>query len=304
MVPSDYPPYKMKMVADRGCRFDLDGSFVDPELFPLLYRTIGFQYGRQGKLFRLPIISGKAALGLSPQVYTPPSSPHTHTVVGYDPGFNNYQHFTVASNEQQAIGRVTRISEDDRGLHVNMKLDSSDFAEKLRKTLDKKLISAFEARDYFGIQSDADLFPEITAPRGGLKFTTSTKEHSMATIQKLKTPSKNIKRKDLSVALRLSGIAAREDNLFDVIALVQSVGENEKIHRLSELKSKDVVGKNVRVNGTETNGVCSDFVEDDYNTFYRLVIAGKIERVEGDGFIIISEIPEPLGEDALRVVQD
>ena len=129
----------------------------------------------------------------------------------------------------------------------------------------------------------------------------------MSGTRKLKTPTETIERKDLSVAMRLFGIANREDTLFDVVALVQSVSDNESIYRVSEIKSEKVelVGRNVRVHGTDAAGLCTDFTEDaNRYDVYNIVIAGKLVALsEGDYLIVADEETEPLGEDTLRVVR-
>jgi hypothetical protein len=206
------------------------------------------------------------------------------------------------------IGRTTRVRRDDFGITADFKLNDF-FTAELKKAMvntdDLLLALGLDDPKLKPFATDMDLFPDITAPRGGIRWHNlpKSKENSM-TAQKLKTPSKNIKRKDLSVAMRLNGTARQQDELYDIIALVQSVADNETIYCVSELKEGQLVGKNVRVHGIDASGVCSDFHVDEYSGKYNLVLAGKLEQLASSRFVIVSEIETSLGDDALKLVQD
>lgn len=333
LIHQKYASPKHMIMSDHGWK-DCDGLYYNKRAYPLLFGAIGHRYTDvrfRNDEFQVPdLMSGKVELGapvrLRPEqmpvhhhtinrLVNP--SPHVHSwVPNYDAGLLNHNHgyFVGMDPSSKPIGHVSHFRQDDRGLVVNMKFDSSDYSKKIRELIDKdftsKIVSAREMRASLGLQTDMDLFPDIATHgikgmKWGVRSASSsiTKENNMPT-RTLKTPAENIERKDLTVALRLYGNARIQDELYDVIALVQSVGENESIYRASELKAEDVLGKNVRIHANDASGICSDFGPDDYSGKYNLVIAGKLEQL-ADGFIIVTdEDPEPLGEDTLRVVKD
>lgn len=310
------------IMTDLGWRL-ADGSIYDRSTYPRLWDALPGR--RTGDFVEVPDMrAGRVEL----QPHHMPSHTHTHSiatplselrdnarfdpyfmqrqssgyVVGMDPG-GQFKPVSIYKQQRidrrDVIGHVESARTDDTGLHVRMRLDDH-FTELIKKSM----------VDTANLES---LFPEFHGIKG-MKWgerrtsTSTTKENNMSGTRTLQTPSKNIKRKDLTVALRLVGYRAVDD-LFDVVALVQSVGDNEKVFRANELKAKDVVGKYVRIHGRdEATGGCSDFVKDelrDYAT--RIVLDGKLETINGDDYLIVSEIEapapkEPLGNDTLRMV--
>lgn len=282
------------IMTDHGWKLT-NGLYYSRAVYPRLWDTLVDR--RRGDEVQVPNLSNEG----KPFGYAK-STPEFHHNHKFDPSL--------------VVGRTTGWKQDARGVEFSFKLESSEYTKQIKKLADEMyspIVSAREIRGALGLgldpkddphATDMDLFPDIIAPRGGPKFGSSNnKENNMPT-RTLKTPDEIIERKELTVALRLFGQARIQDELYDVIALVQSIGENESIHRVSELKDIDVVGKNVRVYATDASGMCSDFSQDEYSGKYHLVIAGKLEQIV-DGFVIvIDDEPEPLGEDALRVVSD
>lgn len=309
---------KSVIMTDHGWR-PCDGEFYNRRVYPRLWDALPER--RRGELVRVPHLSPDGKPYGSVVHLTPPQSfpPHMHTIAPpteYDHLALNYMEYTVSGPEGltgqwhshnpkfdrslfKPIGRTTRVHRDEVGLQVDFKLSDYFTAE-----LKKAIVSTADVRRALGLETDMDLFPDITAPRGGLKFDTSNnKENNMPT-RTLKTPAENIERKDLTVALRLAGNARLQDELYDVIALVQEVGDNESVYRLSEIKAEDVLGKNVRLHGHDASGLCSDFNQDDYSGKYNIVIAGKLEQHSDVFLIVTDEDPEPLGNDTLALVKD
>lgn len=205
-------------------------------------------------------------------------------------------------DRKDVLGTVESTLSDDAGFQVRVELDN--IIKQIQKARDHTAdLSAVLNASFANIHGIKGM------KWGESRTSTSTiKENNMSGTRILQTPSKNIKRKDLTVALRLIDFRGVDD-LYDVVALVQSVGENEKVFRTNELKAEDVVGKYIRVHGRdEATGGCSDFAKDepcDYTT--RVVLDGKLHAVTGGEYLIVSEIKgpeEPLGEDALRLVRD
>lgn len=323
-------------MTDLGWR-NADGMFYNLLAFPVLFKTIGYTYGRAGDgEFRVPnMMRGKVELGTpfvrlrSEQMpvhshapsrpnYLVNPSPHTHSHSvwwdnypkpdRFDAGLMNHNHgyFVGMDPSSKPIGHVTHFRQDDRGLVVNMKFDSSDYSKKIRELIDKdftsKIVSASEMRNSFGLQSDADLFPDITAPRGGLKFGTSSKENNMTGTTRLKTPSKNIKRKDLNVAMQLLGVSD-QDELLDVIATVQELEDGQKIYRAYELQRAKLSDVTVKIDSEDVTGVLTDAQGNYIYDPVKLVVDGKMLNVPGSALVIVT--PASLvGEDSLLLTKD
>jgi hypothetical protein len=244
-----------------------------------------------------------------------PSTDHTHRIAPWHTHNHHFDHTLLQTQMGYAvgmdpagrlkpIGSASKAREDEHGLHVKFQLDTSDFERNLKKLLKDKMDGAI----LYGVgePNDMDLFPDITAPRGGLRFTTS-KESSMPKT-KLKTPTENIERKDLVVALRLIGYRDT-DELMHAVALTQELEDNQAIYRAYELALDDVevVGSHVKVDGSKASGILSDVVssEPGYPTAkIRLVVAGKLIEVDGLTYVVVSNDTPQLGDDTLRVVQD
>ena len=195
------------------------------------------------------------------------------------------------------LGHVTSSKIVDQGLNVEMKFNSEAFSsENLNKIFDAlalPIVTKNDARRSLGLKELAkeDIFPEMHGIKGmkwGVKPLSIIKENNSMTV-KLKTPSKNIKRKDLVVGMRLIGLRAQDD-LLNAIALVQELQEGERLFRAHELRSETILGKHLRVPGTDVGGICSDAKFSEYDSeLVRFVIAGKMEVVEGAIFVVLSD---------------
>lgn len=120
----------------------------------------------------------------------------------------------------------------------------------------------------------------------------------------LKTPTEDIQRKDLTVAMELLNTNDR-DYLLHALALVQELKEGQAIYRASQLKDADVLGDTVQVVGTKISGVVTDIRRDDYGRGdWQLVVDGKLFDVPtSTTYVIVTPAP-PVGNDTLQLVED
>lgn len=257
-------------------------------------------------------------------------SPHAHTIAPlhelrqnprYDPYFmQRHSHGYVAAVDPASglfhprpVGKIQRVDLDERGLNVQMRLDDW-IAEEIKKAT----LSVDDLRTSLGLKGLAvkaagnqeDLFPDpmplhvgVKGMRWGASRTSAsanvpstTKENNRMTV-KLKTPSKNIKRKDLTAALQLLEMSGR-DELLNAVALVQELGDDQKILRAYQLKDADVIGDRIKVNGAKVSGVLSDVSGDYQYGDINLVVDGKMHVVNGNIFVTVTN--GLLGDDIIK----
>ena len=258
-----------------------------------------------------------------------PSPPnHVHSIApwySHNPAFDSsllYQSYGVERGPDGLcrpvpIGKTQSVRQDERGLYVKMQLDSSEFSKSIKKMMEKKFIEEFDRAILYGDGGNLeDIFPDVTSPiisanqmRSALGLMPiANKENTMAGTTKLKTPTENLERKDLVVALRLTGRSSDQDDLFHALALVQELEDNQTLYKATELTNDDVdvIGDTIKIDGKKVTGVLSDVVSTDpgyYHATIRLVVGGKLVEVPGNTYVTITEKPE-LGEDTLQVVRD
>ena len=201
---------------------------------------------------------------------------------------------TIRLADLYPIGKITKVREDDHGLSIDMKLDTHQFTDTISylKNDMKRLL-------------DAEISQAIIGPnqvRSALGLTPFTKENSMSGTTRLKTPSKNIKRKDLGVAIRLMG-THDQDELLNAVALVQELEEGQKIFRAYELQKAKLSGVTIKIDSEDVAGALTDAKGSYIYDPVQLVVDGKMVTVNGSSFVIVTPA-EPLGEDTLRVVRD
>lgn len=286
------------IMTDLGWRL-ADGKLYDRKTFPLLWGALPDR--RRGELVEVPDLrAGKVEL----QPHQMPvhthsiqtkSSPHTHDfdVAALAPNNGYFVGMESGSWPPRPIGKVQKVRENERGLYVNMQLNTEKYVDAI----------SFIKRDMKRMLDD-EISQAIVGPNRarailGLAPITNKENHMPGTV-KLKTPTKNIKRKDLTVAMRLLGLSDQDD-LLNAVAIVQELEEGEKLYRAYELQSEKLSAVNIRVVGRDIAGVLTDAQGVYSYDPVRLVVDGKMISVNGNDFVITSPAGE-IGKDTLRMV--
>jgi len=293
------------IMTDHGWR-PANGLLYNRQNYPRLWATLPDR--RRGDEVQVPdLMSGKVELGSTVRRLTPAEMPvHSHTINRFanpsphvhsynvDAFRHNHGCFVGMDPGPKAIGKVTKMRRDDAGLSIDFKLDTNQFTDTISylKNDMKRLL-------------DAEIAKTIIGPnhaRSILGLAPITKENSMSGTTRLKTPSKNIKRKDLGVAMRLLGLSD-QDELLNAVALVQELKEGQKIYRAYELQKAKLSGVTIKIDSEDIAGVLTDAKGNYVYDTVQLVVDGKMLNVSGSEFVVVTPV-EPVGEDALRVVQD
>jgi hypothetical protein len=287
-VPSGRPGVTaIQIMTDHGPQ-DSDGRSFDPDTYPELFKALQYKYGRDGDFFKIPDMRNRV-----------PNPTHTHTYVpttysdefgnvsmGLDVSKNGSDYAVIATRDPwtgltrvdpvppwssrrgDVIGNFEAVKESPSGLNVSIKFNNEAFTKAV-EACKGSLITADEALSILGSKTP----------------TTFTKENTAVTTR-LKTPAKNIKRRDLTVAMRLMGYH-NQDDLYNAIAIVQETADNETIFRAQEYEKFPMVGKYVRVPGTDIAGMCSDVVRKPNSLDLDVVVAGKLHHLAHNAFIVV-----------------
>lgn len=205
-------------------------------------------------------------LGLPPLAASNPQ--HTHNVFA------------------QAESRIDRLSHTHSH---GMRFDSSLFytgvvdtmKTDMRRMLDAEITRSLvgkkdtSLKNLVGIQHDGDI----------LRLT-PIKENSMPQ-SKLRTPSENIARKDLIVALAISD-GRGEDEILHGVALVQDLDEGQSITRGWQVKEGDILNRHIQIVDGPF-GLVTDYKDRDFtrNDTDQLVVDGKLVSLSRQAYIII-----------------
>lgn len=303
------------IMTDLGWR-QANGHYYNRYAYPRLWAALPDR--RRGDEVQVPdLMSRKVELGAPIRLRQEQMPVHHHSIAGSRWGVNRFANpsphvhsFSVdalapnngyfvgvesgATWTPRKIGKIEKVHSDARGLYVDMKLDAEQFTDTISylKNDMKRLL-------------DAEISQAIIGPnyaRAILGLAPITKENSMSGTTRLKTPSKNIKRKDLGVAMKLLGLSD-QDELLNAVAIVQELKEGQKIYRAYELQKAKLSGVTITIDSEDVAGVLTDASGNYIYDPVKLVVDGKMLNVPGSSFVVVTPA-EPLGEDTLRVVKD
>lgn len=297
------------IMTDLGWR-PADGALYDRKTFPRLWDALPNR--RRGDLVEVPNLAsdGKPygnvvhltpsqmpphSHHVAPSPYPPRPSHYAVDKMGrrIDPYFSGAVIDATEWKPPRPIGKVQKVHRDDRGLSIDMRLDADQYVDTI----------SFLKRDMKRLL-DAEISQAIIGPnqmRSALGLTPITdKENNMSGTVKLKTPTKNIKRKDLTAAVRLLGLSDLDD-LLNAVAIIQELDEGQKIYRAYELQGEKIDNVNIKVVNRDIEGFLTDakgtYIHDDV----KLVVDGKMRTIRGSEFVVTSPAGE-VGNDTLRMV--
>lgn len=296
------------IMTDLGWR-QANGNFYNRKVYPRLWAALPDR--RRGDEVQVPdLMSRKVELGEPIQLRREQMPLHSHPIKRYIPPISHTHAADVNAGlvtsgqlvgrhpadswTPRKIGKITRLNKDERGFYVDMTFDSDQFTDTIGSIKNdmKRLLDAEISR--------AIIDPNHARRIQGLA--PITKENSMSGTTRLKTPSKNIKRKDLGVAMKLLGLSD-QDELFNTVALVQELKEGQKLYRAYELEKLDLSGVMITIDSEDVAGVLTDAKGGYIYDPVKLVVDGKMANVSGTAFVVVTP-PEPVGEDSLRLVTD